>query len=216
MTGLRFAWTKYMACSKTLRQAAALYSSGAWPVDLPAYNTTSIIEIFIGKSTWHDNYVHFKTVETSAPDMVKWLDLEHSTEKEDKKIWGFNHSSYGFGHLAEWLKTHDYLSDNEEPAEKKGTSRKKSKVQPEAGSSQIRARSQSADHHRHSTSKKQAASKRRSPTPPRGRHNTSRQDHQSHSRSQRRSSSYDQHQQSSKPEQQKSKKNKEKAPAKHR
>ncbi|KAF8872964.1 hypothetical protein CPB84DRAFT_1854206 [Gymnopilus junonius] len=85
--GLHFAWTKYLACKKTLHAAKNLVDSGSWPVSLPCYSEHLIVELFIGKTTWYANYAPlFDKVNENHPEMAEWLELIDASQEDDKHV----------------------------------------------------------------------------------------------------------------------------------
>jgi len=126
--GLANAWNKYLLCKQTLRAANNLQAS--WPVYLPRYSETLIIEIFIGKTTWHENYLaNFSKVEDNYPDMVMWLELAERSATLDKEVWGYSKATYTFQDLAEWINHQERAKDKG-----KGKERKKEKRRSSSGS----------------------------------------------------------------------------------
>ena len=52
-TCLHFGWG-----TKAIDQARSTFEAGHWPSDLPPFNEVLIIEVFIGKSAWHNQKIH--------------------------------------------------------------------------------------------------------------------------------------------------------------
>ena len=55
--GLWFAWGRYQECVAAIAKAREMVTAGNWPADLPPFTEFIVIEVFIGKSPWHANYV---------------------------------------------------------------------------------------------------------------------------------------------------------------
>ncbi|KAF8871475.1 hypothetical protein CPB84DRAFT_1753978 [Gymnopilus junonius] len=107
--GLRVNWEKYSACVTAINQAQHLYSAGKWPSNFPRYNQDLIIELIVGRSHWHGSYRLMRAVADHHPNMVHWLELEHSTPKEDKKAWGVSIppiTKIGWPELERYLRNH--------------------------------------------------------------------------------------------------------------
>ncbi|KAF8869477.1 hypothetical protein CPB84DRAFT_1856303 [Gymnopilus junonius] len=107
--GLRVNWEKYSACVTAINQAQHLYSAGKWPSNFPRYNQDLIIELIVGRSHWHGSYRLMRAVADHHPNMVHWLELEHSTPEEDKKAWGVSIppiTKIGWPELERYLRNH--------------------------------------------------------------------------------------------------------------
>ncbi|KAF8876531.1 hypothetical protein CPB84DRAFT_1752405, partial [Gymnopilus junonius] len=138
--GLRFAWTKYLACKKTLHAAKNLVDSGSWPVSLPHYSEHLIVELFIGKTTWYANYAPlFDKVNENHPEMAEWLELIDASQEDDKRVWGFLKQAYSFLELSDWIK----CREKEKQQEKEERERKeKEKEKKRDGRDKISSRRQ--------------------------------------------------------------------------
>jgi hypothetical protein len=92
--GLQFAWGRYQECAAAIARAKELYNAGNWPADLPPFTEFIVIEVFIGKSAWHANYVNaflkIADEETEFPEMRDWLDTdpEQVRRSDTERIWG--------------------------------------------------------------------------------------------------------------------------------
>lgn len=139
--GLRFAWTKYLACKKTIHTAKNLVDSGSWPVSLPRYSEHLIVELFIGKTTWYANYAPiFDKVDDKYPEMAQWLELIDASQDDDKHVWGFSKQAYSFLDLGDWIKGRE----KEKQQEKEEKERKeKEKERKRDGRDKRRSRSRS-------------------------------------------------------------------------
>jgi hypothetical protein len=102
-TGLHFGWGRYLEVTKAIDQARSTFEAGNWPSDLPAFNEILIIEVFIGKSAWHNQKVHFSSVKRHYPDMVSWLNQDVSDMAEDREVWGDYRDKYTLEDLKEFL-----------------------------------------------------------------------------------------------------------------
>ena len=78
--GLRFAWGRYQECVAAISKAREMVTAGNWPADLPPFTEFIVIEVFIGKSAWHANYVKaflkIAEEETEFGEMRDWLDSD--------------------------------------------------------------------------------------------------------------------------------------------
>jgi hypothetical protein len=75
-------------------KARELFTAGDWPTDLPPFTEFIVIEVFIGKSVWHANYVNaflkIADEETEFPEMRDWLDSDckEIRRSDTERIWG--------------------------------------------------------------------------------------------------------------------------------
>ncbi|KAF8954384.1 hypothetical protein BDZ97DRAFT_1908272 [Flammula alnicola] len=89
---------------KALKLAKSISGAGNWPIDLPKYTEFMVIDIFIGKSAWHDNYAtNFSLVKANFPELVDWLEDENADEDEDRRVWGIAKKDYTFLDLKEFV-----------------------------------------------------------------------------------------------------------------
>ena len=102
-TGLRFCWGWYLEVVKAIDQAHSTSEAGNWPLDLPAFNEVLIIEVFIGKSAWHNQKSHFSAIRKHYPDMVSWLNQDITDKDEDREAWGDYWDRYTLEDLKEYL-----------------------------------------------------------------------------------------------------------------
>ena len=92
--GLRFAWGRYQECVAAITKAREMVNAGNWPSDLPPFTEFIVIEVFIGKSAWHANYVNaflkIADEETEFAEMRDWLDSdpEQVRRSDTERIWG--------------------------------------------------------------------------------------------------------------------------------
>ncbi|KIM35862.1 hypothetical protein M413DRAFT_32101 [Hebeloma cylindrosporum] len=71
--GLRFAWHRYLECSEAIKCAKSMSDSGVWPTDLPSFTEYLIVDVFISKTSWYNNYIKtFEPIDTiSAYSLMK-------------------------------------------------------------------------------------------------------------------------------------------------
>ncbi|KAF8872971.1 hypothetical protein CPB84DRAFT_1854215 [Gymnopilus junonius] len=102
--GMRFYWGRYNEVQKAIKKASAINQAGSWPIDIPSYCEEHIIEIFIGKSAWHNNYSErFNQVSQHYPDLVDWLSDESGNRNDTAVVWGVAKADYTFLDLQEFL-----------------------------------------------------------------------------------------------------------------
>ena len=103
MTGIHFCWGRYLAITKAIEQAQITSKAGSWPSDLPAFSEVLIVEVFMSKSSWHNQKNNFAAVKKNYPDMVAWLNQDISYEDEDRDVWGEYREKYKLEDLKEYL-----------------------------------------------------------------------------------------------------------------
>ncbi|KAF8872297.1 hypothetical protein CPB84DRAFT_1753663 [Gymnopilus junonius] len=152
--GLRTNWKKYQATITALEHGLALHASGQWPSHFPRFSQEMIMELVIGRSHWHSSYRFMEAVAENHPDMVAWLEMEHSTPEQDTKVWGFRVpvSKLGWPDLERYLRKHGTYPPS-----------RSQKTQPVASSS----RHQLSHHHQSPSLQRQSTSSHRyrSPSP---------------------------------------------------
>ena len=110
--GLRFAWGRYLECSEAIKRARAMDEAGTWPADIPSFTEYLVVDIFIGKTTWYNNYIKiFEPVNTISAfsSMKAWLDDENPHPDDTEEIWGEDLSSFKMEDLREWVKNNGHL-----------------------------------------------------------------------------------------------------------
>ncbi|KAF8962233.1 hypothetical protein BDZ97DRAFT_1759463 [Flammula alnicola] len=89
---------------KALKLVKSISGAGNWPINLPKYTEFMVIDIFIRKSAWHDNYaMNFSLVKANFPELVDWLEDENADEDEDIRVWGIAKKDYTFLDLKEFV-----------------------------------------------------------------------------------------------------------------
>lgn len=79
--GMWFYWNHYVECKTAIEKAKEISGAGNWPVDIPAFTEEHVIEVFIGKSAWHNNYGSaFDRVLKYYPDLEAWLQSSGTTQ----------------------------------------------------------------------------------------------------------------------------------------
>jgi hypothetical protein len=111
-TGLRFAWGRYLECSEAIKRAKDMTNAGTWPTDIPSFTEYLIVEVFIGKTTWYQNYIKiFEPINTISAfsNMKAWLDEEDPDLDDTENVWGEALSSYKMEDLREWVSNNGRL-----------------------------------------------------------------------------------------------------------
>ena len=111
-TGLRFAWGRYLECSGAIKRAKEMTEAGTWPTDIPSFTEYLIVEVFIGKTTWYQNYIKiFEPVDTISAfsNMKAWLDEEDPHPDDTEDVWGEALPSYKMEDLREWVNNNGRL-----------------------------------------------------------------------------------------------------------
>jgi hypothetical protein len=65
-----------------------------------------VVDIFIGKMTWYQNYIKvFEPIDTVSTyfNMKAWLDDEQPHDDESEDVWGILQSSYSMEDIRKWL-----------------------------------------------------------------------------------------------------------------
>jgi hypothetical protein len=108
--GMRFYWGRYVECKRAIEKAKTVNQAGNWPSDIPRFSEEHVIEDFIGKSAWHQNYgPNFDLVDNHYPELKEWLNLSESTVDENKETWGIHKDEYTFVDLKEFLENEGKL-----------------------------------------------------------------------------------------------------------
>ncbi|PPQ85148.1 hypothetical protein CVT25_004112 [Psilocybe cyanescens] len=108
--GIWFYWNHYKECKAAIKRAKEINNSGNWPIDIPSYCEEHIIEVFIGKSAWHQNYgTPFTSVKDYYPDLVDWLENPEAPKEKNKIFWGVDKADYTIADLKEFLENQGTL-----------------------------------------------------------------------------------------------------------
>ena len=121
--GLRFAWGQYQECVDAIAKARELSTAGNWPADLPPFTEFIVIEVFIGKSAWHANYVNaflkIAEEETEFSEMRDWLDSdpEQVRRSDTERIWGVrDQTKFTMEDLKTWVERGGTLKAQRTPS----------------------------------------------------------------------------------------------------
>lgn len=77
--------------------------ANSWPSELHIPSFADICQIFVGKSTYYDNWKQAFPGITKYPKMVAWLQSDENCDS-DLDVWGRELSTYHFKELLNWLK----------------------------------------------------------------------------------------------------------------
>jgi hypothetical protein len=121
-TGLRFAWGRYLECTAAIAQAKEMVEAGNWPSDLPPFTDLIVIEVFLGRSTWYENYVKaFAAIadeDTEFPEMKDWLDSppEQVLRSDTEHLWGIRDQlSFTMEEMKKWQENGGILDKDYSP-----------------------------------------------------------------------------------------------------
>jgi hypothetical protein len=101
---LRLSYKRYQACLKALSVSEKLTSDGAWNIRRPT--ETEIVELFVGKTTWHNKLKKYFSKLPKYPAMLEWM-KEGEEALPDVEIWGEEKSSYSWLDLQKWMDAKD-------------------------------------------------------------------------------------------------------------
>ena len=102
--GLHLYYNKYQACLKALSVSESMDAAGAWEIKKPS--DTETVELFIGKTMWHDHLKKQFSRVPKYPEMLQWLNDEEDV-LPDIELWGEEKTSYNFKDLKNWLDDKD-------------------------------------------------------------------------------------------------------------
>ncbi|TFK37886.1 hypothetical protein BDQ12DRAFT_666787 [Crucibulum laeve] len=133
-SGLPLAYGCYKAYLNAHRAFDQLTASGKWPSKYKLPVEEDIIGLFIGKTTFYDNYCPLFSKLPDYPNMVQWLNGEtHESDNEDIDVWaGYNKKQCTFVDLQKWLNDQQPTKQNgkkkaDNPGEKRLKNHKKAK-----------------------------------------------------------------------------------------
>jgi hypothetical protein len=98
---VRTAWGKYKGCQAAQGLLHRMKNDGTWTLAHPT--TDEIVELFISKSSWHENFTKIFPVARKYPILVDWLEQGADAPKS-ADVWGVEKSVYSFGDLEELLR----------------------------------------------------------------------------------------------------------------
>jgi hypothetical protein len=139
--GLHLYYKKYKACLSALSLSESMASAGKWAIRKPS--DTEVVELFIGKTMWHDKLKKTFSRVSKYPEMLKWLN-EEEDGLPDIDVWGEEKTLFTFKDLKSWLDDKDMTvkrrmdkgkAREEEKMEKKKKKKKRQEEDKEEGSS---------------------------------------------------------------------------------
>ncbi len=78
--------------------------NGTWTIKRPT--ETGVVELFVGKTMWHQKVRKYFSKVAQYPMMLEWLKDEEGA-LPDIDVWGEEKSSYTFTDLAKWMDNRD-------------------------------------------------------------------------------------------------------------
>ncbi|KAF9458410.1 hypothetical protein BDZ94DRAFT_1313299, partial [Collybia nuda] len=93
----------------------------------PPLNGKALIELFVSKSHFHENFTMFGDV-IQFPEMVEWLENSGVNSVYNREVWGYHKINYNFKDLSKWLDLEKKKQLKEESS-KKSEKKKKGKEQ---------------------------------------------------------------------------------------
>jgi hypothetical protein len=132
---VRDAWGKYKGYQAAQALLHRMRNDGTWTLRKPS--SDEMVELFISKSSWHENFTKLLPVAKRYPLLVAWLEQAEDAP-EDDDVWGVQKGCYSFGDLEGLLSK---LKDRREKKSKRkaegsveGSNRRKSKSKKSSGS----------------------------------------------------------------------------------
>ncbi len=105
--GLLLYYKKYKACLAAISTSGRMAAAGEWNIRKPS--DTKIVELFVGKTMWHDTLKRLFSRLPKYPKMHKWLN-EEADALPALDLWGDERASYTFSDLEKWMNEKDRKS----------------------------------------------------------------------------------------------------------
>jgi hypothetical protein len=108
---VRLAYSKYKAFNQAQTEMYRMVADGTWSIKVPA--TDELVEVFVSKSVWHQNYTKVFPSAKTFPKVLAWLEQPYNKLDSDDdgdssafnvQIFGVNKTLYKFKDLKDVVK----------------------------------------------------------------------------------------------------------------
>jgi hypothetical protein len=125
---VREAWAKYKGVNAARSLLYRMRADGTWSLRKPA--SDEIVELFVSKTSWHDNYTKLFPLAEQYPLLMSWLEQDKEAPS-NTSLFGVEKAAYSFSDLREVLKSlqqkRDRKGKRKQSSIDEGSSKKKSK-----------------------------------------------------------------------------------------